>query len=123
MIDNETLFKYKIINGNATITGLTGITNGREMLIIPDTINGYPVTVIDRLAFCDLIETKNIHLPYSLKKIGEKAFENCISLESVIIPENVEYIGKEAFAGCISLRSVTIENPDVCIEDSFFCFV
>ena len=40
---------YEISNGEVTITGCNGGTSGE--LVIPDTIDGYPVTTIGGYAF------------------------------------------------------------------------
>ena len=59
---------------------------------------------IERLAL------KNVVLPESLQKIGEKAFYGCTSLCDFSIPQSVTSIDEEAFYDCRSIESVVIPN-------------
>ena len=68
-------------------------------MIIPDTINGLPVT-----------------------SIGNWAFSYCTSLTSVTIPDSVTSIGDWAFSDCTSLTSVLVgtNNPSYSSVDGVF---
>ena len=66
-------------------TGTIKKYNGNDtVVVIPPTINSWPVT-----------------------KIGEAAFQDNTTITSVTIPANVTEIGANAFAGCTNLTSVT----------------
>jgi hypothetical protein len=70
--------------GTITITGYAG---NDAAVVIPDTINGLPVTAI-----------------------GERAFRGDISITSITIPNNVtNNIGFEAFSGCSSLTNIIVD--------------
>lgn len=66
-----------------TVT-ITKYTGTESTVILPSTINSWPVT-----------------------KIGEDALKDNTTITSVTIPANVTEIGANAFAGCTNLTSVT----------------
>lgn len=66
-----------------TVT-ITKYTGTESTVILPSTINSWPVT-----------------------KIGEAAFQDNTTITSVTIPGSVTEIGANAFAGCTNLTSVT----------------
>ena len=117
--------------GGITITDCEEAASGE--LVIPNTIEGLPVTAVGPLAFrgCNILSS--ITLPDSVTSIGARAFQFCDSLtgvalppaltqiaaytfyecsrlDSVVIPEGVTLIGERAFQGCSSLTEVVI--PD-----------
>src|SRR5258706_5243880 len=75
-------FNYTTNNGAITITGYTGPGGA---VVIPNTINGLPVT-----------------------RIGDYAFNGKAGLTSVTIPNSVISMGTSAFSYSYSLTSVTI---------------
>ena len=86
-------------------TGTIKKYNGNDtVVVIPPTINSWPVT-----------------------KIGEDAFQDNTTITSVTIPANVTEIGSNAFAGCTNLTSVnyegdwsnlTIQSGNPAVEDA-----
>jgi hypothetical protein len=97
-------FTFTTNNGAITITGYTG-TNGET--IIPDTINGLPVTSIADVAF-SYANVTSVTIPDSVTNIGSGAFQQCSSLTNVMIGTNVTCIASFAFYGCTSLPSIII---------------
>ena len=86
-----------------TVT-ITKYTGTESTVILPSTINSWPVT-----------------------KIGEAAFQDNTTITSVTIPANVTEIGSNAFAGCTNLTSVnyegdwsnlTIQSGNPAVEDA-----
>lgn len=86
-----------------TVT-ITKYTGTESTVILPSTINSWPVT-----------------------KIGEAAFQDNTTITSVTIPANVTEIGANAFAGCTNLTSVTyggdwsnltIQSGNPAVEDA-----
>lgn len=69
-----------------TVT-ITKYTGTESTVILPSTINSWPVT-----------------------KIGEDAFQDNTTITSVTIPDSVTEIGSNAFAGCTNLTSVNYEG-------------
>ena len=93
---------YNEVDGEYTVTGYTGTATE---VIIPESIDGKPVTAIGAGAFAGSSVTK-VTLPATLASIGEGAFEGCAMLDSIVIPEDVEVIGANAFLGCTALEVI-----------------
>ena len=84
---------YYLNNGAIMITKYTG---DNPNVIIPETINGYPVRKIYKNAFEDM-DLVSVTLPSTLKSIGYKAFYKN-NLTNVVFPEGLITIGDSAFA-------------------------
>ena len=74
--------------------------------MIPETIEGVPVEVIDMYAFYKNEKIKSVVIPSSVKVIGNDAFSDCTSLEKVTLPDGLFYIASSAFS-YTGLTSVT----------------
>jgi hypothetical protein len=77
-------------------------------VIIPATIGGVPVSIINQLAFANCANLASVVIPTNVTSIGGEAFLSCTSLASVVIPNNVINIGDLAFFNCTSLTNITI---------------
>ena len=110
---------YHISNGKVTITGCNSDASGK--LIIPDTIEGYPVTTIRYHAFKDCTSLTSVTIGNSVTSIGDWAFCRCEKLTSVTFPNSLTSIGSSAFEDCTSLTSVTFGNSVTSIGDWAFC--
>jgi hypothetical protein len=104
--------------GKVTIPDCDEAASGA--LVIPETIEGKPVTSIGNQAFRNCTNLASINIPEGVTSIGNEAFWNCTSLTSVIIPESVTSIGYWAFWNCSSLTSITLPNSITSIGDSVF---
>lgn len=99
-------YDYEIINTDeAEITGYNGAGGN---VIIPATIDGFPVTSIGATAFYINSIFTDITLPDGLINIGDSAFAYNTGLTDIIIPDSVLNIGNYAFQGCINVTSVDI---------------
>ena len=98
---------FEDIGGSYSVTGYEGTDTE---VVIPETYEDLPVTVIAESAFADQSTVTSVTIPNSVTSIGDYAFYNCDSLTSVTIPNSVTSIGSHAFRGCDSLTSVTIPN-------------
>lgn len=63
---------------------------------------------------------KYIHLPSTLKRIGDNAFNYNIELRSIELPDSVEELGKSVFAYCYKLEHINLCESIRKIGD--FCF-
>ena len=75
-------YTYNLLPGdNAEITGYSGIDN---IITIPSTLDGYPVTSIRDNAFYGLSLT-SVTIPAGITSIGVNVFSNCQSLTSISV--------------------------------------
>lgn len=122
-------FEYTISDKSGYVVIQDYVGSSKDV-VIPATINGFPVryigiraftgTVAENVVLPDTLEEimleaflsckslKTIHFPSNLQKIGFDAFRNCSSLEQVNFPDGLESIKGGAFSGCIALKEVVI---------------
>ena len=128
-------FYYLIHDEKLVIYGSVRTTGD---LVIPETLDGYPVygiaycafwgngnryhltsvhipasvEVIDAMAFADLAELERVTFAEGskLREIYGKAFWNCHALQSITIPASVTDLMTLAFFNCYALTSVTFEE-------------
>ena len=108
----ESDFTYTISDNSVTITGYKGTDPD---VIIPDTIEGHPVTVIFARAFLNTAIT-SVQIPSTVTGIGPYAFSGCTRLKSVVFgePSALEEIRNNAFYGC-SISTIRIPASVNCI--------
>ena len=119
-------FIYSVYDDEAVITGYIGSDTN---ITIPDTLDGYPVTMIGAEAFkgknlqyldisdnveligegvfADNPNMLGVILSLKLKAIPARMCENDYSLQFVVIFGNVKSIGDEAFKNCYSLAEIS----------------
>ena len=81
-----------------------------NILIIPPTYNGLPVTAIGKRAFANHTEIMQFSIPDSVTRIEYGAFYGCYGLISIIIPSGVKSIDPFAFADCSAVTSIYVET-------------
>ena len=99
---------------------ITKYSGSKGKVIIPKSIDGLPVTTINRKAFNNCRFLTSLTIPNSVTTISEYAFNGCKSLASIEIPSSVTTIGTCAFLGCESLKSITIPSSVTTIGGSVF---
>jgi hypothetical protein len=109
-------FGYTTNGGSATITNYTG---SGGTVIIPDTINGFPVTTIGISAFASGSVT-NVTIPNSVTSLQPWAFDHCYGLRAITLGNAVTTIADYAFQSCLALASVTIPESVNTIANSAF---
>ena len=120
-------WEYEIIDDSVAITSYNG---NQKNVVVPDTIDGLPVTEIADMAFSFNNVLETVVIGNNVTKIGEAAFGYCCSMKTIIIPDSVTEIvdmafvetglqtvkigkgvteiGVAAFANCDNLKSITI---------------
>ena len=88
----------------------TSLDHGEEVIVIPATYEGKPVTGVADHGFygCENLRKVIFTTSWYLTEIADYAFAGCTALENVNIPKSVVYIGSSAFENCTSLKSLTI---------------
>jgi hypothetical protein len=117
-------FTYRVNNNRVTITGYKG---KNKDLVIPPSIEGYPVTAIAPAAFKakgdgfdSYHPVDSIVLPEGLQSIGAEAFM-ANPIEELTLPDSLIYIGERAFA-FTRIRELTVPEGVVHIGDMAFAF-
>ncbi|MBR4163842.1 MAG: leucine-rich repeat protein [Solobacterium sp.] len=96
---------YTVSDEQVTITGYNGELTE---IIIPETIEEYPVTGIGASAFRNCKNLTVITIPDSVLTIGANAFKDCELLKVINLPVNLKSIGAGALEGCATITSLVI---------------
>lgn len=111
-------FTYEMMQDRTVM--ITGYTGTAENLVVPDRLEGFPVTVIGRAAFKESGTLISVTIPEGVTTIEKQAFYDCSSLESLTLPESITTIEEGAFMSCDRLRSFTIPEGITTIEYGVF---
>ncbi|MGE5628467.1 MAG: leucine-rich repeat domain-containing protein [Solirubrobacterales bacterium] len=107
-------YSYEIVNREAVITKYINNEIYYDGLAsIPETLGGYQVSSIDKGAFANCSDVKQVIIPEGVKNIGDFAFTGCRNLYSVTIPKSVTNIGEFAFANCRFLSIVNMPETGI----------
>lgn len=90
-----------------------------ENVIIPEEIEGLPVTAVGDRAFLRSAFS-TVQIPDSVERIGDGAFTGCGNLTEIQFPSALTSIGNSAFSGCLSLTEVRIPDSVTELGDSIF---
>ncbi len=104
-------------NGAITLTKYTGPTGD---IVIPDKINGLPVTTFVTQIFDPIRKTMtSVTIPNTLTWLPLWAIEHCDALTTVNIPASVTRIDGSPCYSCLHLKSITVDpqNPAFCSVD------
>ena len=83
-------YDYVVVSGNKI--SIAKYKGNETKIIIPDTIDGLPVTVIQNKAFKDNTYVEYIKLPKSIATVAVNTFNGCDSLSKVEVPSaNTKY--------------------------------
>ncbi|MBE6856292.1 MAG: hypothetical protein E7500_02525 [Ruminococcus sp.] len=88
---------------------------GPEM-VIPDTIDGLPVKLINTNAFKSNLDITGVKIPDTVIAISTGAFEGCSNLKSIKLPSSLTKLYTFAFSECRALESVTFGDNVTTIE-------
>ena len=152
--DGDANGKYAVINAFETpletVDGCFDVDTGT--LTIPETIDGYPVRVIDLLAFACNLDIINVVFSANLKQIRHHAFykstnikhlyfDNCENLkevsyfafqdqtftntemEELLLPDCLEFVGDYSFANFVNVNNFHMSTSMRAIADLAFYFM
>jgi len=97
-------------------------------IVIPNAIDGYPVTCVDTSKkdnYGSFIsgfdkDITSVIISGSVISIGDGAFAECEGLVNAVIPSSVTRIGENAFYGCESLAAISIPDTVASIGNGAF---
>lgn len=105
----DSSFEYVIKNNTAMI--ISHQENAEELsVIIPEELDGMPVTVLGSDAFYQHKSIESITLPESMLTIEGSPFYRCSSLKALHIPLNVKQIDSNPVFRCKSLMEITVDS-------------
>ena len=109
--ESKDFYYQKTDNNEICVTDCVN-TDIKE-LMIPETIDGLPVTSIGKNAFFHLEEMTSCVIPDSVTSIDKQTFVGCPKLITVSIGSGVSSIGEFSFADSLNLTSFTVskDNP------------
>lgn len=90
-----------------------------DVLKIPETVNGVPVTVLGNRAFY-VLPFKSISIPSTVTTLRDSVFIGCNNLEEITIPNGVKSFGTCVFMACKNLKSVSLPSTLKTIEAQTF---
>ena len=80
------------------------------IVVIPESYEGKPVTVIGEAAFHGMFWIETVVIPDTVTVLEKKAFAGCERLEKIVSAKGVKTIGSYAFSQCPSLTKVTLHE-------------
>ena len=117
----EAVEKFTFYDGGNGDSVLYSYNGFEEVVTIPATADGKPVTRIDDFAFSSNDYVLEVTIPSSVQRIGNSAFRDCYQLTDVTISgTSLTEIGMEAFCNCFSMETITIPNSLTTIGDNAF---
>lgn len=108
---------YYIKNGEASANAID--STAPATLIIPSTIEGYPVTDIGAVFNNYKGRARTVIIGGNVKSIKDEAFRGSY-VQEVFIPDSVKSIGELAFYHCDYLRSVSLPKGITAINRNTF---
>ncbi len=90
----------------------------KKTIVVPETIDGYPVKEIDPFGFQDC-RVETIKLPDTIEVIREGAFYNT-NISEINLPDSLRFIGGVAFANTDELTNIDIPASVEAIQLNVF---
>lgn len=126
--------------GGISINGYLG---NDTVVVIPETIDGQPVTAVSCWDFANDSPVRGVYCPPSVQRIGafgnnktleivicegvevieESAFLNCGKLHTVVLGDNLKELGDVAFYNCKSLTELYIAPSLTEITEEIYYYV
>lgn len=107
---------YRIVDEHIVVTDCY---NRAENAIIPDCIEGIPVTEIYKKAFLGCKMLRSIIVGNNVSKIGDWAFSGCNQLEHVRLPRKKIEFGQGCFQKTGNLKKIDVEGINAEISELF----
>ena len=132
----ESDFKYKLekfeiqegfVSDTIDAVVITKYIGKARNVIIPSSIEGFPVVKLGREVFQDT-NVVSVVIPDSVISIDSRntilvlgCFKMCKFLQKVVLSKNITSIPNECFLGCRALKTITLHEGITEIEPGAFC--
>lgn len=93
--------------GQAAIQKYTG---KEKQVVVPEYVEGLPVTRIAPYAFAEHRQLEQAELPDTVQSIGSHAFYNCRSLKQLAFSDRMTEVGDGALKNCCQLESFIVRG-------------
>ena len=103
-VTEKEAFTYTVNETKKTIT-ITGYTGNHETVVIPETIDGYPVTTVNKGSFKNG-SFKTLYISKNIQTFNNSAVINCKKLETLYLCDTVRLIQDAAFEQCTNLQTL-----------------
>lgn len=103
--ENETPASEFVYGSNGSEIRINGFVGDSTEIVIPQSIDGVPVTMIGEKAFAETNIT-SVYIPEGVNHIGKQAFYDCEKLHTVSIPSTMTWLPIECFMACRRLHTV-----------------
>ena len=110
-------YEYSINGDNATITDGTACSG---VVVVPSTLDGYPVTEIGSRAFNHDTDITSITLPDSVTSTGILVFQDATALQSISFGNGITVLSQGILGDAPALETVTL--PSSLIEIGAWSF-
>ena len=115
--ENAEDFVNQLKDGEIYISGLA--SGDYTKVIIPEKIDGKPVTKINAQAFMNKNKIKEVIIPDSVRSIGAQAFYGCNQMTDITIPVDTEYASNTFYyCGSISTINFTPGENGIMIDSN-----
>ena len=101
-------FRYGVVGSNIQIYVYTGLGGD---VVIPEEIDGMPVTTIDRDAFANITGLTSVTIPTNVTAMYDSVFFGCTGLTTVSLSANLTTLYDGVFGYCTGLTNITV-SPD-----------
>ena len=103
-VTEKEAFTYTVNETKKNIL-ITGYTGNHEMVVIPETIDGYPVASVSKGTFqnCNF---KTLYISKNIQSFNSGAVTNCKQFETLYMSDTVRAISDSAFSGCTNFKTL-----------------
>ncbi len=102
---DPSIFTYQIHNGEVQITGCTA---DAPLIVLPEQIEGMPVTYLRTGALDQLTRLTTLVAPPSLRVIQTEAIRNCPNFKTLYLCDSILLIPDDFYVGCPEFQTLRL---------------
>lgn len=110
-------FQYALLDTTAVLTGYTG--SGGD-IVLPTTIEGFPLVSVEDYAFMNQTNVVSVTIPPAVTYVGDYAFASCSGLKNITLSEALTYVGEGAFNQCSSMTNIALPDRVASVGNGVF---